>query len=186
MRVVGLDLSLTCTGVAVEEGEGRSFTIEPARRRGMERLDFIREGVLTYAAPGALNADIVVIEGYSFNSKQGGEHLGELGGVVRLALWDLGIRFVDVSPASLKTYATGKGNAKKEVVFAAAIRRLGYEGNDHNEADALWLRAMALDHYGEQLVDMPQDHRRALEKVEWPTMPGIEDSVSRHPAGSAT
>ena len=38
-------------------------------------------------------------------------------------------------------------------------------------ADALWLRQMALDHYGViPHVAMPAAHRVALEKVEWPVV----------------
>jgi hypothetical protein len=42
---------------------------------------------------------------------------------------------------------------------------------DDNEADALWLAAMAADHYGCPLVAMPQAHRAALEAVTWPALP---------------
>jgi len=47
------------------------------------------------------------------------------------------------SPAEIKKFATGKGNAKKEIVFAAAQERWPTI-SDHNEADARWLLEMVL------------------------------------------
>lgn len=74
---------------------------------------------------------------------------------------------MDVIPSSLKKYATGRGNAKKEEMLASAIRRLDYAGSSFDEADALWLREMALDHYTGQ-VRVPESHRVALAKIDWP------------------
>lgn len=163
MIVVGLDLSLTATGVALTTGE--SLTLK-TRLIGMPRLAWLRDEIL----PVCRVADLVVVEGYSFNSRNGGEHLGELGGVIRLALHEAGVNYLEIAPAKLKRYACGAGNAKKDDVFAAAIRRLGYEGNSKDEADALWLRAMALDHYGAPVVEVPAKHREALAGVAWPSL----------------
>ena len=43
-----------------------------------------------------------------------------------------------------------------------------YLGHDNNEADAMWLLAMACDHYGIPQTVMPEGHRAALQKIEWP------------------
>ena len=160
--VVGLDLSLTATGIA--RTDGTTTTIR-SKARGMERLD-----VITDVALCAVNlCDLVCIEGYSYGSRSSQAHaLGELGGVVRHELWKNGHVYRDVPPSTLKTYATGKGNASKVDVIVAARDRLGYSGTDDNEADALWLRALGLDLLGEPLVSLPQTHRRALDKMEVP------------------
>jgi Holliday junction resolvasome RuvABC endonuclease subunit len=162
-RVVGLDLSLTATGVACDVGES---TIAP-KTRGMRRLYDILTAVLDVCS---LGVDLVVVEGYAFASATASYQLGELGGVVRLALWLEGVPVVVVSPSTLKKWATGNGGAKKEAVLAAAIRRLGYSGSDHNQADAMWLRAGALDHYGFAMCAMPGEQRAALDKVDWPEL----------------
>lgn len=165
MRVVGLDLSLTATGVAAVDG---TTSVIKTKLRGPARLAAIRDAIFEIAFP---SADLVVLEDYSFASRDAHAHeLGELGGVVRLRLWELEVPYVCVSPSSLKKYACGRGNAKKDEVLVAAVRRLPEFDGDHNQADAAWLRAMALDALGTPVIPMPQEHRVALEKVEWPEL----------------
>lgn len=162
-NVVGLDLSLTATGVAA----GTKATTLKSSATGMARLVDLRDAVLAVCA----DADLVAVEGYSFGSRNSQAHaLGELGGVVRVALHEAAIRYLDVSPATVKKYATGRGNAPKAEVYGAAIRRLGYQGCDHNQADALWLRALAMDGLGHPIALMPAAHRAALKPIDWATV----------------
>lgn len=126
----------------------------------MVRLDFICNEILTAAL--AHDVEFVAIEGYSYGSKYNSEVLGELGGTIRLSLWDASIPWVSIPPKTLKRYATGNGNAPKGDMVAAACEHLGYEGRSDDEADALWLQAMALDAYGEPLVELPEKQRQAL------------------------
>jgi len=165
MRVIAFDLSLTATGWAGLDGS--EILAPPAGvGKGVERLRWIRDSVLELAA----GADLVVLEGYSFASKgRAVVSIGELGGVVRLALHEAGLPVVVIPPSSRAKYATGRGNAPKDQVLAEAIRRLGYDGHSHDEADALWLRCMALDAFDlPGKVDMPQVNRTALAGVTWP------------------
>jgi crossover junction endodeoxyribonuclease RuvC len=179
-RILALDLSLTATGWATNAtlfDAQASGVLSTAKLRGMERLAYIRsfveEAVREVERGTGLGFHpIVVLEGYSFGSKgRAVINLGELGGVIRLALRDRGTPYVEVPPANVKKYATGRGNAPKEEVLAAAIRRLNFAGHDHNEADAWWLRAMALDHYGEISEPIvPKAQRAELAKVAWPKL----------------
>jgi crossover junction endodeoxyribonuclease RuvC len=131
------------------------------------RLRWIRAQVM--AAVREPRADLVVLEGYAFAAHASHAHeLGELGGVIRVALLDAGIRFVDVNPSSLKLFATGKGNAKKNQVLADAVRKLAYAGHSTDEADALWLLEMARTHYAGTASNDAQ--RRGLAKVAWPAL----------------
>ena len=137
------------------------------------RVPVIASGTLTYDEFGNLTIDahMVVIEGYSFGSGHRAHNMGELGGVVRLALFEKGRVLAVVPPSSRAKYATGKGNAPKEQVLAEAIRRLKYEGHDNNEADAMWLLAMAADQYDAPYrVVVPAGHRVALKSIEWPRL----------------
>ena len=164
IKVLGLDLSLTCTGVADPDGITRR--IRPGARRDATRLAWIRQQ-LSVDLDGGI--DLAAIEGYSFGSRSSQAHsLGELGGVIRTHLHDQGVAYIAVPPATLKTYATGKGNAGKTAVIIAARDRLGYPGTDDNEADALWLWAFGLDLAGQPPIQLPQLHRRALDKITLP------------------
>jgi Holliday junction resolvasome RuvABC endonuclease subunit len=163
--IVAFDLSLTCTGWA--DASGCGAIVPPASaNRGIARLRWIRAAILERTAGAAL----VVLEGYSFASRgRAIISLGELGGVVRCALADSGITAVDVPPSCRALFATGKGNASKEQVLAEAIRKLGYAGHSNDEADALWLRRMALEHYMPGAA-MSEKKRSALAKIDWPVL----------------
>ena len=45
----------------------------------------------------------------------------------------------------MKRFATSNGNASKPMMIAAAQKKLGYTGDNDNEADALWLLALTRD-----------------------------------------
>lgn len=183
MRIIALDLSLTETGWAVylRYGLNQAGVMKPPRsdNSGTRRLNWFRDQIID--AGRYYRPDLAVLEGYAYGMARGASQqhsLGELGGVVRLALHDLRIPFVDVAPASLKKYATGRGNAKKEEVLVAAVKRLGYHGSNHNVADAMWLRQMAADHYETPgAVQMPKAQRAALEAVEWPQITADETAA---------
>jgi len=49
------------------------------------------------------------------------------------------IPLVGLEVASIKQHATGKGNADKEAMLEAARNEFGYDGDNDNEADALWI-----------------------------------------------
>lgn len=180
-RVVGLDLSLTATGWATPEASGVYHP--PRKMAGCERLAHLRDQIMNVrygpwgtisddgqgnVTTGLLPVDLVVIEDYAYSRANQAHQIGELGGVIRLAFHEAQVPFVVAAPTARAKYATGKGTAGKSEVLAAAIRRLGYEGHDDNEADALWLRAMGLDALGHPLVTMPAVNRAALESVAWP------------------
>jgi Holliday junction resolvasome RuvABC endonuclease subunit len=165
--VLGLDLSLAATGLACGEHGSERLNTPASEVSGMPRLQVIRDAVLAHAPFAA----VVVVENYAYSRGDAHAHaLGELGGVVRLALFEAGIPYVDVGPSSLKKWATGKGNAGKDEMLAAAIRRFGFEGYDNNEADAWLLRAMGLAFY--ERSEVPAYQAEAMAKVAWPVIDG--------------
>ena len=170
MRVVGLDLSLTGTGVS----DGHHTWLVTSRgqknddlRSRSERLDTLRRSIVAHC----LTADLVVVEQPAFSRTTG--HMHDRSGLwwlVVAALHHHDLPVAEVPPTSLKRYATGRGNADKGAVIDATARRLpdvDTGGND-NRADALWLAAMGRDHLGVPLVTVPAHHRLALDAVRWP------------------
>lgn len=154
---MGIDPSLTSTGVAV----GNAVFRIRSRKTGVERLVDIREQLRPHL-PGV---HLVAIEGYAFGAINSMAALGELGGVIRTTLHGEGVEYVDIAPATLKMFALGVGRGSKTDVVVAARERLGYEGTDDDEADALWLRAIAAHLLGNPVVDLPKTHLRAITKT---------------------
>jgi crossover junction endodeoxyribonuclease RuvC len=168
--VIGIDLSLRRTAVADIDGEVRVIPADAVpdedHQGAMVRLDQV-----TYAVTNRLWAirnqiELVMIEGYSFgSSSKGTRAIAELGGAVRLRLWRHRIPYLDVPPKTVKKYATGNGNAGKNEMVRAANKRLGYDGFDDNEADALWLRAIGCELLSMPVCPMPINHRMALDAL---------------------
>lgn len=95
----------------------------------------------------------VCMEGYSSASKFGREAAGELGAIVKLAIYDYFDRFAYahdhlryptiVQPSTLKKFVTGNGGAKKSGMMLAIFKKWGYETTDDNLADAYALAKVA-------------------------------------------
>jgi Holliday junction resolvasome RuvABC endonuclease subunit len=164
--VIGLDLSLTSTGVA----HGDTTASFQPKTKGMERLDGVLGFVLD--AVGAAPDPFVVVEGYSFSSRNSHAHaLGELGGVVRHELWRRSVPYVDVPPTCRAKFATGKGNAAKAEVVSAVSARTGllWAGKGaEDQCDAWVLQEMGLTRLGRPRHQWPRAHTAALEAVKWP------------------
>lgn len=168
MRILGLDLSLTATGI--DDGTSDPTCFKPTTR-GMPRLFDILDHVNQYAR----QADLVVIEGYSYGSHSSHAHeLGELGGVIRFDLHQARIPYVDIPPALLKKFATGKGNAGKDQMVATAARE-GCVADNNNAIDAWWLRQLAVYAYagpnrlgGIDCIAAWSYRNETVAKVEWP------------------
>ena len=164
--VIGLDLSLTSTGVA----HGDTTVSFQPKTKGMQRLEDltleILGVVLSYPDP------FVVVEGYSFSSRNSHAHaLGELGGVARHALWVRRIAYVDVPPTCRAKFATGKGNAGKAEVVSSVSARTGrtWTGKGaEDECDAWVLQEMGLHHFGAARHEWPATNVAALSTIEWP------------------
>lgn len=173
MWILGLDLSLTATGVA--RWDGTTETIKTRPDDGDRRLTVIRNHVREVA--GTPLATLAVIEDVPPVRAHALSTIGMVHGVVRTVLADLGVPYVLVPPSNLKQFATGKGNATKPDMRMALYQRATLDIRDDNQVDAWWLRAMALDRYGEPVVQVPQSHRAALTKVAWPDRSGIDTKI---------
>lgn len=168
--VFGVDLSLTATGLS--DGS-QAVTLKPPKEAatGLGRMRWIVGTVLatvTSAWLGDGDPPFVVIEGPSYGSTKAASSAHERAGLWWLlveALDRAGIRYAVASPASLKLYATGKGNADKDAVMLATARRFDWFDGDNNAADALWLAAIGCALVGNPLVAMPAANCRALDKI---------------------
>lgn len=150
MNVVGLDLSTKRIGFAAADGEllsisGHAGAEDPYRRLHELTRDLVRTFTLRPPRP-----DLVVVEDYALGApgRLSLVRLGEIGGIVRTWLFEQDLPVVLVSPSSVKRFATGNGNAKKDQMIARAIE-LGARGSvNDDEADAFHLRRMGRAAHG--------------------------------------
>jgi Holliday junction resolvasome RuvABC endonuclease subunit len=166
MNVLGIDLSLNATGLAllrpatddrlvapallsiapgriypgVDRVVGNDYLqaqlISPVPEGIMQRWDAILAAVMALAR----HANFIVIEGYSFNSATAyATAVRELGGIVRYHLRKMGHQPIEIAPAALKKFITGAGGSDKNIVLKEIFKRYELDLSDDNLADAFGL-----------------------------------------------
>jgi len=180
--VIGLDVSLTGTGVASSHGwseliGARGVSTLPLHDR-VKAIDRLAQQITDRIG----RPDLVAAESAAMVRMAGAV-------LERHALWwkimeiltARGLQIMEVSPPSRAQYATGKGNAgKNQVVDAVARRFPDYETNgDDNLCDAIILCAMGADWAGRSIVEMPAINRKALSKVKVWSPPVLVSDVTQ-------
>ncbi|OEV14074.1 crossover junction endodeoxyribonuclease RuvC [Streptomyces nanshensis] len=170
LRVLGLDLSITSTGIALPTGA--TCRIKTRTRDADRRLCIIRDHlrrILTEHQPHC-----AVIEDLPTKMRPTAvKGVGALHGVVKAELLDAGVPYAMVAPATLKSYACDHGRAEKHQLADAAYLAAGATFPDDrggDQCDAWWLRAAAHHHYDRPLFDLPAAQRARLRKVDWPAI----------------
>lgn len=150
--VFALDLSLNRTGWAFWDSQDvKSGAIDPDGRRGAERLAFIQNSIRDrLVINGTPSQTLVLIENYAFGKANQAHQMGELGGVVRLMLYQQKYQYFVVPPTRLKKFLTGKGVAEKNLMLKELFKHFGHDADDDNIADALVLMEL-----GRAMIDRP-------------------------------
>lgn len=193
-KVIGLDLSIACTGVA---GRGWVVTIPTkayTKKKGRDPLQEERnridnhharvEHVVSTLREYIYGADLVVMEGLSFDSYDTDRQNAGLAWIVRHRLHALDIPYALVPPSNLKRYAIGKGGGKdangikidKSHVIAAVASWFPGLTEDNNAADAMVLAAMGCDQIGEPMPEVTPGKRAALAGCHWPLLASDEET----------
>jgi len=163
--ILGLDLSLTSTGISVS-GEASALL---TGYKGAERLHVISSEIIKICKDKKV--DFAVIEGYSFASRNSQAHsIGELGGCVRMRLWEEKIPFINIPPTCRAKFATGKGNASKNEVVSSISAKTGiiWSGSAASDmCDAWILEQMAIAYLGESEYAWTKEQMSSLLKVDW-------------------
>ncbi len=158
---IGIDQSLTgfaLTALNVSAPDQYQTWVYKSDKKGVARLADIRWWLMNKFAEIAKNGDIenIAMEGTVLAS-QAALVLGELAATVKLACWDYFDSNVNryvpypdhmrvplqIAPMTLKKYAAGKGNAKKQEMLMQIYKRWGIEFNDDNAADSYALARLA-------------------------------------------
>lgn len=179
MIVVGIDPSLTNTGIAIlADGHPEIITSTGIGghdgdnyRTRSRRIRAVAQRTLRYIPQ---TADIVVIEGPAYAARFGNafDRAGLWHGIYA-ALDHRNTPIAIVAPKTRASWATGNGNADKTMVTAAVHEwwpNYRDDITDGDRADALVLAAIGAHHHGEPMPFEPKPrHTTGLEAVQWPT-----------------
>jgi len=161
MSFVGIDQSYSGFGITFLKADGTHETLvkkfDPSKYGpGPSRLQVIADWLGRVLAEhdvlsDVLDSDIehVCMEGYASGAKFGREKAGELGGLVKLSLFNYDFLLEEtkyptiVTPTGLKKFITGSGGAKKNEILLGVYRRWGIEFHDDNAADSYGLARVA-------------------------------------------
>lgn len=138
-NIIGIDPSLTATGYANYKGE---VTFKTKPKDGDRRLNEIASAL--HFQLWQEDVALAVVEDLPVHAHSAGR-LGMVQGIVRWALNDQCVPYVLVPPATLKKYATGKGNCDKAAMREAYVEVTGHDNKDDNQVDAFFLRLIGLD-----------------------------------------
>jgi Holliday junction resolvasome RuvABC endonuclease subunit len=169
---VGIDQSLTgfaLSVVSVEFPQQHRTWVFRSQYKGVQRLRDIQKwmlGIFENLEREELYIQDVAMEGTVLASHSA-LLLGELSATVKLTCWEYFFTWIgpqktplQIPPMTLKKYATGKGNAKKQEMLLQIYKRWGVEFNDDNAADAYALARLAAEAFegGEgELLDKIKD-----------------------------
>lgn len=141
---IGIDQSLNRSGLCVLGGTGNlivSGLITPKFSLRSDKLIFIRKTLLDMFSK--YNPSVVAMEDYSFATKGQAFYLGELGGMIKLLFRQLGCTSYIIPPGLVKKFATGKGNADKNLMLKEVYKRWHKDFDDDNTCDAFVIALLA-------------------------------------------
>jgi hypothetical protein len=152
--IIGIDYSMNSPGVCIAGGLHagyphtlfgfvNSYTGNPRYVEGafefnirgnievykhqIDRFDKLAKLVM-FAISGCECIDpIVYIEGYSMGSKGQVFHIAENTAILKHYFHRTGIEVIEVAPTTLKKFATGKGNATKDLMYETFVRDTGID-----------------------------------------------------------
>lgn len=142
MRILGLDLSLVSTGYVLLDDGGDPASalltwhgaVGSKDLRDVERLAMFDKWIRKAIIENRL--DHVAVEGYSFASVSHHHAIGELGGIIKLAVHQARITLHVIPPSTWKKALCGKGNLKKDQVRLELFKRYGVEFSSQDTLDA--------------------------------------------------
>lgn len=147
IRILALDMATRtgwATNLPVPCSGVQDFSLKRGESPGMRFLRFHRwlEHIYELTDP-----QVVAFE--QAHHRGGAATSVALGLQAHLLSWcaEHDIEHVPCHTATLKKFATGKGNANKEAIKKAYVRKWGKEPIDDNEADAKWLLEWAINEF---------------------------------------
>lgn len=168
-RILGIDSSLSSTGMCLIDTSVSGQTIRcatipttPAAFGGTgfaayaKRIKYIADTI----GASLHQVDLVAIEALAYSARGASAFtLPWLWGRIVETVCERDIQLLVVGTSQRAKYATGKGNAAKDVVMASAIRRWPeVEITSNDTADALIVAAIGCRFLGYPVDEMPKAH----------------------------
>lgn len=191
--VVGLDPSLTSTGIAALL-DGRPVVLRSIGHGTLSARDYAHRSdrivaqsravmqVLADLADIYRQPDLAVIEGPAYGACNASTHDGSgLWWGLYSTLRARRIPTAVIAPGTRAKWATGSGRAEKRDVLAA-VRTWWPDQpvRNHDIADAAVLALMGAHHLGEPMPFVPKPrHQLGLEAVSWPSNPCAKPEPSQ-------
>ena len=148
MNYIGLDLSLTASGVFIIDDNTNTIlqTCLGVPQQGIERLFFLRSKFNEILDTHPIT--FACLESGAYNEKGRLFQIGELYGLVTLLLYEKGIPYISAAPLAVKKYVSSIGkNQGKGAVMLDVFKMYGLSIYNDNEADACVLSHIAKDYY---------------------------------------
>lgn len=139
VNILAIDQATSC-GIAYElvgekpKVELWKLEIKSKESQGMKWLRFESKlksfivnkkiKIIAYELPAGRNINPII-------------HSSKLICIIEKLCAELGLDYIEMATGAIKKFATGNGNAKKDLMIKFASKLWGYEGEDDNEADAL-------------------------------------------------
>lgn len=169
--ILGIDPSRSSMGLAFPDQSTRCLKPPNKAKLGVLCLAWFRDQLHALLTEG--RPQLVVLEDYVVGQKQnpaGTLSTGELGGVIRLMLHDLGIPVALVNPATLRSFLeVGRGD-DKTCGISQLSAKTGRFWRTNDEAEAWGLAAMGYCHCGHRWLDLVKKQTDAVGRVEWPAL----------------
>ena len=80
------------------------------------------DSISSWAVDKCEGTDQIAIEDYAYNATGRVFNIAENTGVLKYKLFQMGIPLESLSPSKVKKFATGKGNASKELMYSAFLK----------------------------------------------------------------
>ena len=134
INILAIDQASAC-GWATKNGSGtwnlKTMKDESSGMKGLRFRAKLKEiceleniNLIAYERVAGMHANSII-------------HSAKMVAIIEVFCEENGIQYRAYSAPAIKKFATGKGNANKEAMVAAAGLKYGYMGKDDNEADAL-------------------------------------------------
>lgn len=172
--IAGIDPSTASLGLALPDGTLRTVKPRAGAKDPARRLDELEREVTRALRLNPPLPAVAIIEGPADHSLgiRSTIAIAEVRGVLKLALHRLDVPFVEIPPSRLKRYATGRGNADKGAMIAAANLDLELAGLPHakndDEADAHLLRHLGQTAYGLHPTPATGHRLEIVASIAWP------------------